>query len=126
VPVGLDARDRAAVRTALRGLEVIRTAGRVDLRGAATRAEQAAVAERLADAHRTAAAAIGADGRRDPTTALVAELRGLGGAYDELARAAQRGDRAGFARARRAVAEREARAGRELDELRALPTFRSG
>jgi hypothetical protein len=124
LPLGLEPGDREAVGTAIRGLQVIRTAGRDDLARAGTPADQAAVARRLADAHRTAAAAIGADGPRDPGAPLATALRAAGGGYDALARAALAEDPAAFTEARDAVRRAEARAGRELDELRALPTFR--
>ncbi len=124
LPLGLEPGDREAVGTAIRGLQVIRTAGRDDLARAGTPADQAAVARRLADAHRTAAAAIGADGPRDPGAPLATALRAAGGGYDALARASLAEDPAAFTEARDAVRRAEARAGRELDELRALPTFR--
>jgi serine/threonine-protein kinase len=104
------AASRATLNADLGRLDAARLRGRARLASARTRRGQARAASSLAGEYGRAARSV-------RPVALRPSLRGASEAYAGLARAARRGDRTGFAVARRRVQRAEAALRRELSNL---------
>jgi serine/threonine protein kinase len=103
-----------ARQEAIRGLDAERRAGRSALAEARTPRGQARAAQRLERAHESAAARLS----QAENAPLRSAMEATGAAYAALGRAAERGDRADYRAARRAVGGSETRLQEAIEALR--------